>query len=542
MQYDVTSLIRKLEPRWRALWRTPICEIVSARGASAAAHATLMRQHLRRWNSSRSLVDAADVVDAAIRTGDYGAGAAAALIIINDETARDSLKVAASRILRQTSDRPSSVLSPLAEWDENSLFPAIARLKRRLSMMPRDALTAMEIARLQSQVGQRKSAVRYVERALASAPNDRYILRSAVNFFADRSVKGDAPMVARAIATSDVVRHDPWVQAAEIAAANICGQTPRWALKARHSLDGPLKDPTSVSELAAGLAVLEQNAGAARRNVNRLVRTSLRSPTENALAQAVWSKRELTLELDVASHLTKIENAFEARARAAFEQKDYATAVEQSWEWLQDQHSSVSAAIYGASISTALLADYHKTLAFTTYGLKANPDNPMLLNGRLVALAYTGQLGEAEKVLSTLDAYEADAKFRPFVLAARGLLAFRRGSIAEGREWYTRTAEADIQSKQEALVANALMYWIEQELLAGTIEAEEANALVTKLDEKYSRKEYVGARAATWEARRKIIVNLINVATMKREVLSRYSRSNSIGPSDRWLVASTPED
>ena len=535
MQYDITTSIRRLEPRWRSLSRTPVCEVISDRKESTGRQSMTMQRYLKRWDRNKTLVEAADVVDAAISSGDYSSAVTASLSIVKDDHAQPALKKAALQILGQSADRPVSLLSQIDEWNDKELFPAIAKLKQRLSLMPRDALTALEIARLQSQVGQRKSAVRYIERALAAAPNDRYVLRSAANFFSYKAVRQDAGLISQAIANSDVVRRDPWVQAAEIAVANICGQSPKWALRARKNLDHGVQNPMAFSELASGLAVFEFAAGSPKRNVNKLLRISLQSPTENSLAQAISSKREIGLDLDVSRHLANIDNAYEARARAAYEKLDYKAAVEQSWEWLQDQHLSPTAAMYGAFISTSLLADYQKSVLFSDYGLKANPNNPVLLNTKLVALAFLGRANDAAQLLPRLQSFENDVRFRPFVMAARGLVAFRQGAFMQGREWYSRAIQAARDFNQPTLVPNAVMYWIEQELMAGTISADEARVVVDKLDQTYSSKGYSGEKAATWNARRKIVTNLVSVAAMKHEILTKYSRPQNLTEAHNWV-------
>ncbi len=67
------------------------------------------------------------------------------------------------------------------------------------------------------------------------APNYRYVLRSTARFWAHRSAldKEYATRALDAIWASDVVRVDPWVQAAEVAVAKyLWPWTPRWGTKA----------------------------------------------------------------------------------------------------------------------------------------------------------------------------------------------------------------------------------------------------------------------------------------------------------------------
>jgi tetratricopeptide (TPR) repeat protein len=527
MQDDTISSKRRLLPRWRALARTPSFEVIagSVRRAQIDTSATMTR-HLRRWDQNQTLIEASDVIDAAIISGDYVSAVPAALKVVKDEHAETALKAAAQQVLGNVSDRPTALLNPVDEWDEELLFPTIARLKKRLLLTPRDALTAMEIARLQSQVGQRKSAVRYVERALAAAPNDRYVLRSAANFFAHKGVKEHADLMFRAISSSDAVRVDPWVQAAEIAIANVCNRSPKWAVRARKNLDRVGRPSIQFSELASGIALLELDAGSSRRMIRRFLKISLEAPTENALAQAVWSNKQIGFDLEVSSHLAKIENAYEARARTAYEAQDYKLCINECWEWLQDQHLSPTAAAFGAHVASVVMADYPKAFRFAELGLKANPNNPELLNSKVVALALSGKAREAAGLLPRMALFESDPTLRPFYFAAQGLVAFRLGAFSVGREWYARAVEAAKVSPRPTLAGNATIYWLEQELLAGTINANDAAQITRRLDELYLSKEYGSGKSIVWNARRRIVESLTKSALMKEEVLHKISNSD----------------
>jgi hypothetical protein len=91
------------------------------------------------------------------------------------------------------------------------------------------------------------------------------------------------------------------------------------------------------------------------------------------------------------------------------------------------------------------------------------------------------------------------------VEAARGLIAFRLGNINGGREHYIRAIESCREIASEGLIANAAMYWLEQELFAGTAEPEETRITVAKLDEFYSRKENGSGKSPVWSVRKKVI-------------------------------------
>jgi len=522
MQDNAVTAVRRLLPRWRNLARTPAHEIPASR-IPAKDNTRRKNFHLEnalaQWGETKALADAAEVIDAALVSGNYSVAAPAAHGILQDGNAVTGLNDAARQILGDVSDKPQPELTAADELDAEKIHVKISSLKLRLRAAPRDALSALEIARLQSLIGQTRSAERYIEWAVKLAPNDRYVLRSATRFWAHRSKPGDEQVIRAldAIWASDVVRVDPWVQAAEVSVANICGRTPRWGVKAGRELIRSGSNLVQYSELAGGLATLELNAGGPFKNIRKLMRISLRAPTENALAQAVWARQKIGVEFDVNTYLRRMPNANEARARATYETGKFAASAAECWNWLEDENFSARAALTGAFVSTCLLGQYENALAFAERGLRANPNEPMLWNDKVLALGYLGRVKEAEMVLPQLETFESDRKIRPYVLAARGLLAFRRGDFARGREFYHRTIEACHELHNQSLEANASIFWLEQELFAGTVEPEGAAILVAKLDEFYNRKENGAGKAPVWNVRKKIIAQMMD-ENAKRKV------------------------
>ncbi len=515
MQNNAVTSDRRLLPRWRTLSRTPAYELPASR---IPAKRKVQRKNvqfenaLARWEQTRALAEASELIDAAIVSGNYSIAAPAALSVLHDGNAVAGLINAARQILGRASDRPTPELSFADERSVESIQRKIASLKWRLRVAPRDALSALEIARLQSLIGQTRSAERYIEWAIKLAPNDRFILRSAVRFWTHRSRLGDEQVLRalEVIWASDAVRVDPWVQAAEVSVANICGKTPRWGARAGKKLIHSPSNLIQYSELAGGLAALELSAGGPIKKIRKLIRISLRAPTENALAQAVWARKEVGVDFDINSYLKRMENAYEAAARAAYEAGDYLTCSRENWNWLADESFSARAALAGTFVSTCLLGQYDEALAFAELGLRANPNDPSLLNGKLLALAYLGRVKEAAKLLPHFEAFEGDRNIRPFIYAAHGLVDFRLGDVTRGREYYRRAVEACRGLANPSLAANATMFWLEQELFAGTLRPEEANQMISKLDEFDTQKEDYAAWSPVWNVRKKIITQMLD--------------------------------
>jgi tetratricopeptide (TPR) repeat protein len=525
MQEDVINGVRRILPRWRSLPRTPVDEIspnVVRTHQDSQQKNAMLENALGQWQHSKHLADAADIVDAALVTGDYKSAVPAAMDIVANGNAVVGLEEAARQVLGLVNDRPVSLINPEDEWKTNKIWAAIVVLKSRLSVGPRDALSALEIARLQSLIGQTKSARRYVDRAVAIAPNDRYVLRSAAKFWVH---EGDVERALDGLWASDAARSDPWIQAAEISVANICEKPSRWAAKMKKEIFNTEPKEIRYSELAAGLATLELQAGAPKNRVRKFLKISLATPTENALAQAIWARRAVGFEFNVSGHLKTIANANEARARALYDAGAYSASVQECWSWHADESFSSRAPRVGAFLCLSLLARYEEALQFAASGLRANPNDPMLINDKVVALALGGRVQEAAMILPQLEAFESDAYFKPFVHAGRGLVAFRLGDFSRGRHYYQLAIEYCQKLDRLSLARNATMYWLEQELFAMTISVESADKVVRKLDDYYAKDT---VNAPIWRSRREIVSQLTEEAAKRESVIKNLGHDEAL--------------
>ena len=64
-----------------------------------------------------------------------------------------------------------------------------------------------------------------------------------------------------------------------------------------------------------------------------------------------------------------------------------------------------------------------------------------------------------------------------------------------------------------SLVANATIFWLEQELFAGTTDAEEASKVCARLDQFYNRKENGAGKSPVWNIRKKFITRMMDQVT-----------------------------
>ena len=202
---------------------------------------------------------------------------------------------------------------------------------------------------------------------------------------------------------------------------------------------------------------------------------------------------------------------------SGFEVKDKRTIIEVPASWPPNDQEKWKALIAACNkVSIEAFKKPMSELDRSVYklpfhrGEQKEPDEPLLVNDKLLALSYLGRAKEAESFLPHLEAFEAIRNLRPFVDAARGLIAFRLGDFGRGRDFYVRAVETCHELSNPSLAANATIFWLEQELFAGTAEGEEAAKIVSKLDEFYARKEYGAGKSPVWNMRKKIIFQMMD--------------------------------
>lgn len=243
-------------------------------------------------------------------------------------------------------------------------------------------------------------------------------------------------------------------------------RTSRLIGQGKQLLASNVHSPRDTSELAAAIATVEHRYGA-RRQASRLFADSLRQPTENALAQALWAKNaDVHLRIPMAAW--SVPSAFEAEALSARAVGDWDKVVRASIAWLGDEPFSLQAAGLG---STVCFVDGQLSQAerIATDGLRAFPQETLLLNNRAVIRAYLGEIEKAEA-----DIIQALASPRgrtePYLMATVGLLAYRTGDSVSGAELYGRAMHWFNERKEPANALLAALYWMYEEVLQGSLE------------------------------------------------------------------------
>lgn len=454
---------RKIVPRFHSLeaaarqgetasTNSRLRSVLSTRTAADAAALLARRQD---WEEHQSRAFAADLVATALVLGTQDDARDAAHFLLTSD-AHPLSRHLARRLL---GEEPSDVIE-LDPFQSDDVRSRIRGIKRAVRRDPRAALLWAELARRYATLGHREKARTAIAIGLLLSPSGRFLLRSAARLYVHLD---DPERAHRLLASAAAIKSDPWLAAAEIAVAPLAGRQSRFRRHGKRLLESGQFRPLAISELASALATEEMAAGSTRA-ARRLFEASLREPTENAVAQAEWaSRRGARIDVDH-QLLNEVEDSFEARAQVSAVAGDSDGAIHNAWAWLRAEPFASVPAVFG-SHEAAIARRYDESIRFAELGLIANPDEFLLRNNMAFALASSDQVGAAESQISAIEDSALNEEQRRIYTATCGLIAFRRGDLATGRQLYNETIET---AKDPTLQAVAAVLLAREEIRAHT--------------------------------------------------------------------------
>lgn len=464
---------RQVVPRWRPFRVAATLGQLDTAGDRSKAHhlepAPGEVEDLQRdWLRDRTPFHAANLVDAALILGRSALAEEAAQWL----TERDGVSAISLRLARQVLSPSAAVeLGEPPELTLESRHRRVASYRRRLRRYPRDPLLWVDLAREYATLGQDASALRALRIALGLAPENRFVLRSASRFLLHTH---DPEQAHRVLARASSTARDPWLLAAEIVTADACGRQSRLIATGARLLQSGGIHPRHLSELASAIGTLEHIAGK-RKSVRKYFAQALQDPTENTVAQAHWIARHMS-GFELPDGLQNVPRAYEANAWEAARSSEFANAVQLAWRWLRDEPFATRSAQFGSYVAATALGNYDEAIRLVEAGRAANPGDLRLLAQLLYCQACAGMLDEAERNLRLLEtsvkgisSQLLDAEWEVLLNADRGLIAFRRGHLEEGRRWYKMAADVADAHRLPEYAASVLINFTREEILAGAI-------------------------------------------------------------------------
>lgn len=464
---------RRLVPRWRSFTESVNAkELTTEKATSSATQIAVPKSAhfdalLDEWRTNKSLEIAADLLGSAVALGRSKEAdpQAAAELVVTTKTL-PLLSSLANRTLAGTIGQSQNPEQISFDPDEAraTLRSQLAAHKYRVRMYPKNPISWVDMARLYTALGQEDKAYSALLVALSLAPNNRFVLRCAAKFFVHAHTVGSAGHTGGIDEGLHYLRHsralklDPWIMAAEISLATILGSDPASLKLGRVTATADDLHPRDLSELNGALATfgLYESGGG---RPGKLFKKSLRSPTENAVAQAQWASNKyklFQLPADTFEHLTT--PAFEAQALKAREEHRWSDAIEACRSWSAADPTSTRPLIMGSFIADVAMEDGFAAADFCERASLIAPNEHWIQNNLAVAYAYAGDLDLArEHSLRSQQVHDLTPAAKAVRVATKGLIAYRAGNPAEGFLAYAEALQMDAARSDFGL--SALLAW-----------------------------------------------------------------------------------
>ena len=459
---------RRLIPRWRfSSQRVQSAELSGDPRYSRknTLDKRYLDEKLVQWEQSPSVGNAIDLVSCGVGGlwHEEVLSAARYLDRHSDQLSRQAVSLV--RVILPTIPERSTLLRN-SENIDTLLFDhtrkQVSDARSRVRTDPRNVLAWLDLARAYTILGHDSQAKFSIRNALYLAPNHRHVLRSAVRLYIHVNEQERAhKLLLRCPRTPN----DPWLVAAELAVSKVARRNPRFFRQGRKMVKLGGFRPEDVTELRSAIGTLEYYGGA-HRKARMSIRASLMNPTDNALAQARWIASRLS-SIPIAQEAFELPFGFEARYWQAFDEAKWSDAISECRGWLLDEPFSSRPALAGSYLGVSLTKNYQFAEACALAGLRAEPDNSMLRNNLVVALAYQGKINEAIAQFQKIRFPLSDDLPAYTYIATGGLIQFRLGQIDRGRKCY-EIAEGKAPRSEQGQV---LVYRAREELIANTTDA-----------------------------------------------------------------------
>lgn len=415
--------------------------------------------YIRDWQKKPNIANAGDLIGAAIiqnGTEDANVKAAVEYVLNHKDISSDPLYNVACGL--QGEDVP--VIETI---DDLKYTQQIARLKAILRNYPMDAICHVEIARLYLMLGQHEHAKYHMEWALRLDSNSRYVVRAAARYYLHDKNKEKAQQIIRA---SQMYKRDPWLLAAEVSLCQLRGTTSRDVKRGLELIESGKFSNFELTELCSAIGTEEMIHGAYTKS-RRLFNRSLIAPNDNSVAQAQWVNENNNLQLEGIDGVPVPERFWEANAYRYFANENYKHALECSKQWIEQEQFSTRATLYAYRLAATYLKNLKEGEEVLRNSLVANRGDKLLLNDYAYTLALNGKTEEAERqILRVKNSIDDTLEVRVCITATKGLIAFRKGDIKEGHEYYTNAIlEAMKHSRNPYLYYSAMLNYSREILL-----------------------------------------------------------------------------
>lgn len=399
------------------------------------------------WYDNRNVLFAGELISAAVsnsQTDREEVTDAAEFIMKNRDKASSVQIELANSIITKTEQtgehvQSGSILDGLLKKED--IYPKIVLLKKRLVDDPYNPILYVEIARYYVMLGQEQKAKKAMLTAVHLSPHSRYVTRSAARMMLDLEDREEGQQLAHdIIIKNELLTQDPWLLASELSVNMQRGRSSRYIGNSRSILSSGNFDPFTLSELASALGTHELLGGSKKRGRDYFIK-SLEKPNDNSLAQAEWAiSRHVPISV-IGNEALQVKKNYEAQSMYNYFKDDYQEALQQAELWLLDTPFSIRAVLHGSEIAGIHLKQHEVAEQILNIGLQAHPKEACLINNLAYSYALDNKLKEAEKQLEKIGRMSVNDVNKETLVcytATKGLVAYRKKNIEEGRDLYTK--------------------------------------------------------------------------------------------------------
>lgn len=475
------------------------------------------------WSTLKNIGTAAELINAAFISGksDFSELVEAIkLIRKNPSSASNTLLTLVDTFEKQvSSNSPANYNKSLLEKDvdsidefqalinNKSLFKIINKTKKRSVNEIYNPIVWVELSRLYIMHGQEKKAEKAMLAALHLAPDNRFVLRSATRLFIHTDQFDKAIYYLR---KSNSLKYNPWLVSAHIATSSIMKRISPFIKDGQKLILSNNFSPYELTELYSSLGTLEFNHGSFKK-AKAHFDNSMIHPNDNALAQLEWvSKQDSRFSIDPFS-FSNVINPFEAFALEHYEQGNWEDAFSNCIKWFLDTPFSKRPVLLGSYIAGSLLKNTNASVLLCEVGLRANPNDPTLLNNIIYELAKSNNVTSATKYINQIkdiDISSLPNESKVTIQATLGLVALRNKEIELGKQLYELAIQNSQKMKSEYLKNLAIVNYARELVIAKQPEQDIYINMVKnmKLDDKH--KDLIVLKEETLEYERNIYMQL----------------------------------
>ncbi len=461
---------RNVVPNWRDYNKTAkFGEFGSSAAIAKPLELFPIDEYVLSWQANKTIPYAGDLVSAAIlngqQTNPFAIEAARFIVSHQDEATKVLVRTAQSIIATPAEKAAAAQLTVPQKIEkiknqEESVKKEIQLLKRSRDYCCYNPIAYCELARCYVILGQFEKAKEAMKVAVHLAPAHRYVSRSAARFFLHIH---DEDRARHIIASNPALQQDPWLLASEIAINTLMNRTSRYIKKGTELIESKNYTPFSLSELSSAIGSIEMMNGN-KKKCRSYFKTALEKPNDNSLAQAQFLlSKNADLSFEFGDGII-LPNAFEADAIMSYIDDDYSQALVSAVDWIDDMPFTRRPVQFAANIAYSFLKDYDTAIDILDLGLKANPNNPMLLNNKAYACALAGKTEEAERSILEAKKMPMSIDTKICLIATEGLNEYRKGHLEAGKQLYSQAIllARDI-SADPRLINTALLNFTREE-------------------------------------------------------------------------------